>query len=157
MWESRGEAVYQVLRRVRPLILASARVVAERVQPHGLSVGTRAVLELLEESGPATVPELAARLDLTRQAVQRHVDDLVARGHAEPRPNPAHRRSVLIHPTDAGQRTMRTVRARELDDLAEMGTDCSLDDLATAVRVLDSLTHDVRARTTHRRASGEDA
>ena len=97
-----GERVYDVIRQVRPLTVASVRVVAEGVRPHGLTVGGRAVLELLAEHGARTVPALAADLGVSRQAVQRVVDYLRVRCHVVTRPNPAHRRSVLVETTDQG-------------------------------------------------------
>ena len=54
---------------------------------------------------PATVPQIAARLGLARQSVQRVVDDLVAAGLVERRANARHRRSALLALTSTGTRT----------------------------------------------------
>ncbi|WP_203940351.1 hypothetical protein, partial [Spirilliplanes yamanashiensis] len=62
MSADRGSALYGVLRQVRPLVLNSARMVEAALRPRGLSVGMRAVLEVLAEHGPATVPAVADRL-----------------------------------------------------------------------------------------------
>lgn len=143
---SRGGAVYDVLRHVRPLVLNSARVVEAAVHPQGLTVGTRAVLEILVEDGPLPVPGVAARLDLARQGVQRHVNDLLALGHVETRPNPAHLRSVLIAATPAGRRLLVRIKKTELAELASMATDCSDEEIAVAVKVLRCLDDDIRDR-----------
>jgi len=142
----RGAALYEVLRHVRPLVLNSARVVEASLRPEGLSVGMRAVLEMLAEHGPATVPALGDRLDLARQGVQRHVNDLLALGHVETRANPAHRRSVLIGLTRTGAEAIDRVRADELRHLATLAQDCTREEIATAERVLRSLSRDVRRR-----------
>jgi DNA-binding MarR family transcriptional regulator len=151
MSSDRGTALYEVLRQVRPLVLNSARVVETSLRPQGLSVGTRAVLEVLAEHGAATVPAVADRLDLARQGVQRHVDHLTGLGYVETRPNPAHRRSVLVALTPAGAEVIGRVRRDELRDLATLAGDCTSGEIATAVKVLRALNRDVR-----RRAGGRD-
>ena len=118
--EDRGERVDRLLRHVRPIVLASARVVEGHVQGYGWTVGSRAVVQVLVEGGAATVPQIAARLDLARQNVQRHVDALVELGHVARRANPEHRRSVLIEPTPEGRSTFATMHATELGELASL-------------------------------------
>jgi DNA-binding MarR family transcriptional regulator len=137
-------ALYEVLRHVRPLVLNSARAVDAALRPEGISVGMRAVMEILAEHGPATVPSLGERLDLPRQGVQRHVKDLLALGYVEARPNPAHRRSVLIALTGTGAEVIDRVRDAELRQLAGLALDCTPEEIATAARVLRSLSRDVR-------------
>ncbi|MGW4946696.1 MarR family winged helix-turn-helix transcriptional regulator [Actinoplanes sp. NPDC004185] len=143
---ARGAALYDVLRHVRPLVLNSARVVEAALRPEGLSVGTRAVLEVLAEHGPATVPAIGDRLDLARQGVQRHVNDLLKLGHVESRPNPAHRRSVLIALTGSGTEVIGRIRDDELRALATLAPDCTEQEIATAAKVLAALSRDVRRR-----------
>ncbi|MEU8235781.1 MarR family transcriptional regulator [Actinoplanes sp. NPDC048967] len=143
---ARGAALYEVLRHVRPLVLNSARVVEAALRPEGLSVGTRAVLEVLAEHGPATVPAIGDRLDLARQGVQRHVNDLLKRGYVESRPNPAHRRSVLIVLTGSGTAVIGRIRDDELRQLATLAPDCTEQEIATAAKVLAALSRDVRRR-----------
>lgn len=138
--------MYDVLRNVRPLVLNSARVVEASLRPEGLGVGMRAVLEVLHDHGPLTVPAIADRLDLARQGVQRHVNDLLVRGHVEQRRNPAHRRSVLIALTANGAEVIARVTADELDHLAAMAPECTEREIAAAVKVLQALNRDVRRR-----------
>jgi DNA-binding MarR family transcriptional regulator len=150
--EDRGERVDRLLRHVRPIVLASARVVEGHVQGYGWTVGSRAVLQVLVEGGAATVPQIAARLDLARQNVQRHVDALVELGHVARRANPEHRRSVLIEPTPEGRSTFATMHATELGELASLARACTMTELAVAEAVLASLEHDIRARASGREA-----
>jgi DNA-binding MarR family transcriptional regulator len=146
MSDERGALLYDVVRHVRPLLLNSARVVEASLRPHGLTLGMRAVLEVLRDDGASTVPAVAKRLDLPRQGVQRHVNDLSALGYVESRPNPAHRRSVLIDLTPAGSEVIDRVTNAELRQLGTLALDCADDDIRTAVRVLGSLSRDVRHR-----------
>lgn len=146
MLRERGRLLYEVLRNVRPLVLNSARVVEADLAADGLTVGMRAVLEILTEHGPATVPAIGERLDLARQGIQRHVNDLAALGLIETRENPAHRRSVLIALTAAGAARFERIRADELGRLEAVAAECTNDEIATAVKVLRSLNRDVRRR-----------
>ena len=141
----RGAVIYSLLRHLRPIVLGSARRVESGMQGLGWTIGTRAVVEVLAESGPATVPQLGARLSLARQNVQRHVDELVRLGHADTALNPAHRRSVLIGLTPAGAKSWAELHAREVDQLASLVADCTDDEVAVAVRVLAALERDINS------------
>ncbi|GLY07141.1 MarR family winged helix-turn-helix transcriptional regulator [Actinoplanes sp. NBRC 101535] len=144
--DDRGAVVSDILRNVRPLVLNSARVVEHMLRAAGITVGMRAVLEVLFDDGPAPVPALADRLDLARQGIQRHVNDLLALGCVESRENPAHRRSVLIALTPAGTATFERIRAAELRDLDRLAPDCTADELITARKVLNALNRDIRRK-----------
>jgi DNA-binding MarR family transcriptional regulator len=144
-----GHAAYQVLSGVRPLYVASARAVDEALQGTGMTVPLRAVLELLLEHGPRTVPQLARDVGVTRQSVQAVVDTGAERGLVEPRDNPQHRRSRLIAVTELGRRTFADVHRRELANLDRVTADLDLDDLARCARVLTVLTERIRRLHDH--------
>jgi DNA-binding MarR family transcriptional regulator len=130
-------------------VLNSARVVEASLKPLGLTVGMRAVLEVLANHGPATVPAIGERLDLARQGVQRHVNDLIDRDLVATRTNPGHRRSVLIALTDAGTDVIHRVGDDERRHLSQMAQDCTAQEIAAAVKVLRALNRDVRRRALH--------
>jgi DNA-binding MarR family transcriptional regulator len=58
---------------------------------------------------PHSVAEIGRLMGMTRQGVQRVADQLVDRGLAEYRPNPAHRRAKLLACTEAGHWAIRHV------------------------------------------------
>ena len=58
---------------------------------------------------PHSVAEIARLMGMTRQGVQRVADELVDRGLAEYRPNPAHRRAKLLTCTEAGHWAIRQI------------------------------------------------
>jgi DNA-binding MarR family transcriptional regulator len=58
---------------------------------------------------PRTVATAARRLGLTRQSVQRVVDDLVEDGQLELHANPDHARAPLVSLTGAGRETLAAV------------------------------------------------
>lgn len=146
----RGEDLYGVLRHVRPIVLASARAVEARANAAGWTVGSRAVVETLHEVGPATVPHIAAHLDLARQNVQRQVDELVALDHVAAHPNPAHRRSVLVGLTPAGRRAFESLHAREVEELEAIAPECTDAEIATTTKVLAALVRDIRSTAAQR-------
>lgn len=85
----------------------------------GLTTARWHVLSVVSDSA-ATVPAIARRLGLARQSVQRVVDDLVRDGQARLRPNPAHRRSPLVEPSEAGRAALAAVIAASAQDRAAL-------------------------------------
>lgn len=142
---TRGELVDEILGLVRPLVLNSARVVEDRVRNEGWTVGMRAVALVLNRMGPATVPAIAEVMDLSRQAVQRHVNELLTLDHASTQVNPRHQRSVLINLTEAGEQALGRIREAELNDMANLAPGYTDTDLKTAYAVLAALDRDLRA------------
>ncbi len=87
------------------------------------------------------VPAIARRLGLTRQSVQRVVDDLVVDGAVVLAPNPDHARSSLVRLATDGRRLLdemfRRSEASRTALLERAGVD--VDDLAEARRVIAAL------------------
>jgi len=150
-----GETIYGLLRHLRPIVLDSARVVDEGVRQTGWTVASRAVMEVLTESGPATVPAIAARLGLARQNVQRCIDGLSKLGHVTRTANPAHARSVLIEVTECGREAFDNLHSQELRALDAVATECSTGDIVTAINVLTVLERDIRERAEQSRKADE--
>jgi DNA-binding MarR family transcriptional regulator len=111
----------------------------EQDAAQGISVGVRAVLDLLREHGPMTVPQMGRAQSLSRQFVQRMVNDAAEAGLVESIPNPTHQRSSLIRLTDTGGAAIAAVTAREHVLLRQVGGDLTDADLATCVRVLSRM------------------
>lgn len=103
------QALVSEVFRLNGQLLASADRLATDL---GVSPARWQVIATLRKR-PLTVPEIAGRLGLTRQSVQRTVNLLVSDGLAEFRDNPRHRRSRLVALTPAGQRTMAALRRRQ--------------------------------------------
>lgn len=125
--------VYQVL---GPLYRRVLRRVEADQPEMGMSVGVRAVLDELEVASPATVPDLARRLDLSRQFVQRSVNDARDVAWVELVDNPAHRRSSLVEITWAGLAAIQRVHEREQALMGLVGGDLTAEDIDTTLRVL---------------------
>src|SRR5690606_17026905 len=102
----------------------------ERDRAH-LTVGTRAVLECLTQTAPQPVPRNAETLQLSRQFVQRSVDAGVEVGVLELADNPTHRRSKLVHATNAGRELMTRTIEREQQLLLRGAQQLTTDETAT--------------------------
>jgi DNA-binding MarR family transcriptional regulator len=133
------ERLTAVFDLVGPLYRRSYRRVEQDAGAHGLSVGVRAVMVLLREHGPMTVPQLGRAQDLSRQFVQRTVNEAAASGLVESRPNPAHKRSSLIALTESGERRIDGLLEREHAALRALGAGLTEADVAACARVLAHL------------------
>jgi DNA-binding MarR family transcriptional regulator len=141
---NRVDAAYAVLRHVRPLHQYSARAVSEVLAGTDLTLPLRAVLELLLDGGPQTVPELGRVLLVSRQGVQKVVDDGVRLGHLALQDNPSHARSRLVTVTPRGKRVFAQLRVAEAANLEAATAGIDADDLARCAEVLGRLTAAVR-------------
>ncbi|WP_369274952.1 MarR family winged helix-turn-helix transcriptional regulator [Streptomyces sp. R11] len=131
-----GHRLTEVFDLVGPLYRRALRKLEQGEPVEGASVGVRSVLDLLLRLGPMTVPQLGRIQALSRQFVQRMVNDAVDRGWAESIPNPAHQRSSLIRITDAGRATITAVLDREHALNRQVGGDLTDAEVRACVRVL---------------------
>ncbi|MFI0714426.1 MarR family winged helix-turn-helix transcriptional regulator [Streptomyces inhibens] len=129
----------EVFALVGPLYRRVQRKVEQAAPIEGLSVGVRAVLVLLLEHGPMTVPQMGRAQALSRQFVQRMVNDAATQRLVEITPNPAHQRSSLIRLTDNGKAAITAATTREQALLRQVGGDLTDADLTACVRVLTQM------------------
>lgn len=126
----------EVYLAIGPLYRKVARIV-ERDEPvMGMSTGVRAVLDQLRREGECTVPQMARAQDLSRQFVQRMVNDAKDAGFVELIANPSHRRSWLVRLTDTGRAAIEAVTRRELDLMRRVEGDLTGAELTATLRVL---------------------
>lgn len=129
----------EVFDLVGPLYRRAQRKVEQDAPIEGLSVGVRAVLNMLRDLGPMTVPQMGRAQALSRQFVQRMTNDAMARGLVETVPNPAHKRSSLIRLTGKGRAAIDAVIARERAVLRQVGADLTEAEVDACLRVLSRL------------------
>ncbi|MFF3395891.1 MarR family winged helix-turn-helix transcriptional regulator [Streptomyces sp. NPDC002669] len=137
--EELARRLTEVFALVGPLYRRVQRKVEQNAPIEGLSVGVRAVLDLLHENGPMTVPQMGRAQALSRQFVQRMVNDAAAARLVEAVPNPAHQRSPLIRPTEAGRAAITSALAREQSLLRQVGGDLTDAEVTACVRVLGNM------------------
>ena len=127
---------------VGPLYRRVLRKVELGEEIEGVGAGVRAVLDMLRREGPMTVPQMGRAQALSRQFVQRMVNDAAGRGLVEAVPNPAHRRSSLIRLTDEGRAVIEAVIERErglLGQVGQAGGGLTQADVDACVKVLSSM------------------
>lgn len=123
----------------------SARVVAAGLAHRDVSMPLRAVIEHVHDAGPRTVPQIARALWITRQGVQRLVDEGKELGYLEARTNPEHRRSHLIATTGAGRAVYESLHDEELTRLDRIAAGLDAGDIDACVRVLAHLVQELGA------------
>ncbi len=129
-----------------PLVIADIYEAAGALRRRGDQIAavaeqTQARWQLLSviSEGDWTVPKIARRLGVTRQAVQRTADQLRADRMIEFEANPDHERSPLARPTPAGRAALAAIitAASDWNELAATGL--AEDDLEVARAVLQAL------------------
>jgi DNA-binding MarR family transcriptional regulator len=95
---------------------------------------------VVEADRPPTVPQIGRSLGQPRQVVQRAANSLMEAGLIEARPNPDHKRAVLLRATDRGTALKREIDARA-DAIAEQVA-AAID--GDTVRQAAALLHDIR-------------
>ena len=117
-----GEALTEVILETFRLNARLLEIAQERAAAGGLTAAWWQVLGgVIDE--PRSVADVGRRMGVTRQAVQRIADLLVARGLAEYRPNPAHRRAKLLACTEAGYWAIRQISIVQRPWADEVGED----------------------------------
>ena len=90
--------------------------------PLGLTSARWQVLGAIEQEGqPLTVAQIGRRMGLSRQAVQRIVNDLEPLGFVSLQENPDHKRARLVALTRSSEETLRkldAIQARWANELA---------------------------------------
>jgi DNA-binding MarR family transcriptional regulator len=106
----------------------------------GVTAAMRAMLERLARGGPQTVPDMARARNVSRQHIQKIVDNLGEAGLIDLQANPAHKRSPLVVLSADGRKLFRTIEKREATILAGIGKALGGHDLAAATGTLKALT-----------------
>jgi DNA-binding MarR family transcriptional regulator len=111
------------------------------------------VLEVVQDA-PATVAEIARRLRLARQGVQRLADVLVRDGFAVYEGNPAHRRAKLVRLTPQGRSALQAIQAAQRAWADSLGAELGESELRQAGAFLDRVLQALRTPAFVPRAGG---
>ena len=90
---------------------------------------------------PLTVPQIARRMGLTRQAVQVSVNRLLGEALVEAAENPDHRRSPIIRMTELGGEKYAAIQRRQVTWINDLAAGLKRSELATTARVLQQLSN----------------
>jgi len=110
---------------------------------------TQAEWQLLSAvaDGPRTVPQVARRLGLARQSVQRTADQLASESLIRFVPNPDHKRSTLIELTTAGRVALDKINTAAAAFHSDIGAQVDARALVQAERFLRNMCHMLDPKT----------
>jgi len=128
--------------RLRALFTNAGEAIAK---PAGQSLARWLVLDVVADA-PATVSEIARKMSLARQSVQRVADLLEKDGLTTYEVNPGHRRAQLVKVTARGLRTLRAIEVVQADWADAVGAEIGLADLRKANDVVARLLRVLAAR-----------
>jgi DNA-binding MarR family transcriptional regulator len=108
-----GQVLHDLFREVFALQGILSNLVDTVHARAGLSTSKLKIIDTLLQFGSATVPDIAAHLEVSRQFVQTVCNDLLDRGYVLFSDNPRHKRSKLMTLTDAGRSAYAKARDNE--------------------------------------------
>lgn len=133
------DSLYTLTWLTRPLMQQIETTVEAGLAGTGLTVRSRAVMEILHHHGALTVPALADQLHIQRQYVQVMMNEALAAGFVTKQPNPRHARSVLIALTTDGAALIERVMRNEHALLNRIAGDLPPAEVAAALTLLQDL------------------
>lgn len=134
-----GKELHELLRRVFRLG-NSLQTIADRIhEKSGISTPQTRVMRTLVRRGPATVPQMAALLDVSRQFVQKTCNELQRLSLLEFRDNPRHRKSKLAVLTNAGEKVFQSAKKKEELLIGQLMPELDFDEVATCNDLLKHL------------------
>jgi DNA-binding MarR family transcriptional regulator len=107
-------------------------------KPHGLTSARWQVLGAIEDQ-PRPVPQIARRMGLARQNVQRLADVLEKEGIVAYAPNPDHRSAKLVCLTERGRKALETLGRRQAVWANRIASVVRHSDLKAALEVVTKL------------------
>jgi DNA-binding MarR family transcriptional regulator len=128
---STGVALQEVYNETIALFQRMSAVMEDVHGQGALSASRRDLLLRLARPGPQTVPQLARARLVSRQSIQRLVDELATEGYVEFVDNLAHKRSHLVQLTPKGKDALSAMLQREMKIVAQMDIDIPEEQLRT--------------------------
>ncbi|MEV5310862.1 MULTISPECIES: MarR family transcriptional regulator [unclassified Streptomyces] len=110
-----------------------------RILPSDCPAGSAAVLTLLGRHGEMRMSRLAELLSVDMSVTSRHVTHLAERGWIQRSPDPADKRSRILHLTPAGEAQLDELSERTTRLLAERLSDWSDDDVGRLIQLMARL------------------
>ena len=134
-----GREFHDLFREVFELHAALLGIMDKVHEQAGLSTSQHKVIRALSHIGPATVPDMAVFLGVSRQFVQTVCNDLHSRGFLEFSDNPRHKRSKLTEITEPGRIAFQQARRKENKIIEQALPGINPDKAAQACELLESI------------------
>lgn len=132
------QAQYEELARQLSAVGAVKRDLG-RILPADCPAGSAAVLMLLGRHGDMRMSKMAELLAVDMSVTSRHVAHAAARGWIERRPDPADRRSRILHLADAGREQLAVLSLRTAELFADRLRDWTDDEVGLLIRLMGRL------------------
>ncbi|MGQ4382244.1 MarR family winged helix-turn-helix transcriptional regulator [Streptomyces sp. SAS_270] len=132
------QAQYEELARQLSAVGAVKRDLG-RILPHDCPAGSAAVLTLLGQYGDMRMSRLAELLAVDMSVTSRHVAHVADRGWIERSPDPADKRSRILHLTAAGRARLDELSRRTSQLLADRLSDWSDDEVGLLIQLMTRL------------------
>lgn len=110
-----------------------------RILPHDCPAGSAAVLTLLGRHGDMRMSKLAELLAVDMSVTSRHVAHVAERGWIERSPDPADKRSRIVHLTTSGQDRLAELSRRTTELLADRLSDWTTDEVEQLIGLMTRL------------------
>lgn len=137
------DARYLLTWKIRRLFKLLAETSDTYLEPYGISVQERAIVEHLMNWGPASVPQIARLFYVSRQNIQVRINRLLEKNWVQKDTNPAHQRSVLLKLTKKGKDTFAAIQNHESSLMDSLFENISPADVQQANITLRNLTSSV--------------
>ena len=138
--ETLTQLVLEIFRLNGELLNAGNRI----CEPFGLTSARWQVLGAIDEHGqPLTVSQIARRMGLARQGVQRIINDLLKQGFVTSTDNIDHKRAPLFSLSDQGEQVMAKINAAQSEWINAISSDLSAKEITRSLELLQL----VRERT----------
>ena len=133
--ESLTELIVEVFRFNGELLDAGNKL----TEPHGLTSARWQVMGAIDLAGmPLTVAQIARRMGLSRQGVQRIANDLEKQGFLDFEPNIDHKRSPLLSLSKKGLKALKAVKNEQALWVNELADGLSERQLKSAIKILQT-------------------
>ena len=150
-YEGAEELVLQLMRFARLMKRASTRFVSQ--QNDGIEQAAYILLAVLATEGPQRTTSLAEAVHSDTSTVSRQVGSLVRHGLVERQADPADGRACLLAATAEGERCFNLQRRARTQQISDILTHWSPDELRTVSAALDRLNEEFE-RHEHQHAAG---
>lgn len=136
-----GGQIHDLLREVFALRHTLAQIMDKVHERAGMSTPQIKAADRLDRLGPATLPELAAQLDVSRQFARAVCNEMRDAGLLEFTDNPRHKRSRLAALTSAGRAALADAREKEAAIILDVLPDLDAATVTAAQDLLRRIRH----------------
>ena len=143
----KGKVLHDLFREVFALHAALAEVMDKVHEQAGLSTAQLKIMNVLNHMGPATVPDIAAELSVSRQFVQTVCNHLLGNELLEFTDNPRHKRSKLAALTEPGRNALKQARDNENKTIEKSLSEIDIDMVIDASKLLEHIRTVVQSGT----------